>query len=82
MTKKVAYALMLLLLTFTLKVRAQHNIVYSQYIFNGLLLNPAYAGSHVQLSATLSYRNQWINFEGAPKTAAFGKPTASVRIST
>lgn len=62
----------MLLLIFTLKVKAQHNIVYSQYIFNGLLINPAYAGSHVQLSATLSYRNQWINFDGAPKTSAFG----------
>lgn len=51
---------------------AQHNIVYSQYMFNGLLINPAYAGAHVQLSASLNYRNQWINFDGAPKTAVFG----------
>ncbi len=72
MKKKIVYALALLLITFTLKVKAQHNIVYSQYIFNGLLINPAYAGSHVQLSSTLSYRNQWINFEGAPTTATFG----------
>jgi type IX secretion system PorP/SprF family membrane protein len=55
-----------------LKLRAQQSIVYSQYIFNGLLINPAYAGSHVQLSSTLSYRNQWINFDGAPTTATFG----------
>lgn len=55
-----------------LKSRAQQSIVYSQYIFNGLLINPAYAGSHVQLSASLSYRNQWINFDGAPATATFG----------
>lgn len=54
------------------KLRAQHSIVYSQYIFNGLLINPAYAGSHVQLSSTLSYRNQWINFQGAPITSTFG----------
>lgn len=51
---------------------AQQNIVYSQYMFNGLLINPAYAGSHVQLSASLSYRNQWINFDGAPKTSVLG----------
>src|SRR5690606_8590570 len=49
-----------------------HNIVYSQYIFNGLLINPGYAGSHVQLSATISYRNQWVNFEGATQTATMG----------
>lgn len=54
------------------RLAAQHGIVYSQYIFNGLLINPAYAGSHVQLSSTLSYRNQWINFEGSPVTSTFG----------
>lgn len=54
----------------------QHSIVYSQYLFNGLLINPAYAGSHVQLSATLTYRNQWVNFAGAPVTGTFGAHTA------
>jgi type IX secretion system PorP/SprF family membrane protein len=52
--------------------KAQHNIVYSQYLFNGLLINPAYAGSHVQFSATLTYRNQWVNFPGAPETTTLG----------
>jgi type IX secretion system PorP/SprF family membrane protein len=53
-------------------IRAQQSIVYSQYMFNGLLINPAYAGSHVQFSSTLTYRNQWVNFEGAPTTVTFG----------
>ncbi len=52
--------------------RAQHSIVYSQYLFNGLLINPAYAGSHVQFSGTLTYRNQWVNFPGAPETTTLG----------
>jgi type IX secretion system PorP/SprF family membrane protein len=56
--------------------RAQQSIVYSQYIFNGLLINPAYAGSHVQLSGTLTYRNQWVNFEGSPQTTTLGVHTA------
>jgi type IX secretion system PorP/SprF family membrane protein len=56
--------------------QAQQSIVYSQYIYNGLLINPAYAGSHVQLSASLTYRNQWVNFEGAPQTTTFGIHTA------
>lgn len=56
----------------SLHARAQHNIVYSQYLFNGLLINPAYAGSHVQFSGTLTYRNQWVNFEGAPVTTTLG----------
>jgi type IX secretion system PorP/SprF family membrane protein len=55
-----------------LSARAQQNIVYSQYLFNGLLINPAYAGSHVQFSGTLTYRNQWVNFPGAPETVTLG----------
>lgn len=57
-------------------VKGQHNIVYSQYLFNGLLINPAYAGSHVQFSASLTYRNQWVNFEGAPVTGTLGAHTS------
>lgn len=40
----------------------------NQYVFNGLAINPAYAGSEDALSSSLMYRNQWTGFEGAPKT--------------
>jgi type IX secretion system PorP/SprF family membrane protein len=49
-------------------LKAQHGAMYSQYMFNGLLINPAYAGSNEVLSATLLTRNQWVGFDGAPKT--------------
>ncbi len=42
--------------------------MYSQYVFNGLVLNPAYAGTHDVLSAAMLYRDQWLNIPGAPKT--------------
>ena len=45
--------------------------VFSQYYFNELVINPAYAGSHVQLSLNSTYRNQWVNFPGAPRTFSF-----------
>ncbi len=45
---------------------AQQRAVYSQYMFNGLILNPAYAGNQKQLVATGIYRKQWVNLEGAP----------------
>ena len=51
---------------------AQQRPVYSQYMFNGLAINPAYAGSQKQLSATAVYRDQWVNFEGAPTTKSLG----------
>ena len=47
---------------------AQHTPITTQYLFNGLLINPAYAGSRDALTATLSYRHQWVGFEGAPTT--------------
>jgi type IX secretion system PorP/SprF family membrane protein len=47
---------------------AQQRAINSLYMFDPLVINPAYAGSHVQLSGTAIYRNQWVNFDGAPKT--------------
>lgn len=52
-------------------VRAQHTPLTSQYLFNGLLINPAYAGSRDALTANLTYRRQWVGFEGAPETQVF-----------
>jgi type IX secretion system PorP/SprF family membrane protein len=52
----------------TTAVYAQQRPIQSLYMFDPLLINPAYAGTHVQLSATAIYRNQWVNMEGAPKT--------------
>jgi type IX secretion system PorP/SprF family membrane protein len=40
--------------------------VYSQYLHNGLLINPAYAGSREVLSIFLSGRLQWAGIKGAP----------------
>lgn len=59
--------------------QAQQYPVYSQYLFNGLVINPAYAGSHVQLSTTAMYRNQWVNFDGAPKTLSFSAHTSLLK---
>jgi type IX secretion system PorP/SprF family membrane protein len=41
--------------------------VYSQYLHNGLMINPAYAGSREALTATLSYRIQWMGIADAPR---------------
>ena len=35
-------------------------------MYNGLVLNPAYAGSQQQFSLAALYRDQWLNVEGAP----------------
>jgi len=40
--------------------------VYSQYLQNGLVINPAYSGSRGALSAIMSYRIQWMGTKGSP----------------
>ncbi|SDN00785.1 type IX secretion system membrane protein, PorP/SprF family [Daejeonella rubra] len=50
---------------------AQQNALFSQYMFNALAINPAYAGSRNVVAATALYRNQWVGIEGAPKTGTF-----------
>ena len=45
--------------------------VYSQYLHNGLMINPAYAGSRDALSAVLSYRIQWMGIPDAPRIESF-----------
>ncbi len=50
------------------QVKAQQDILVSQYMFNQLLLNPAYAGSKDYMMATLLYRKQWVGFKGTPET--------------
>jgi type IX secretion system PorP/SprF family membrane protein len=48
---------------------AQQEVMVSQYMFNGLFLNPAYAGSHGYMSSSLLHRAQWMQVEGAPQTS-------------
>ena len=54
-------------------VQAQYHPQYSQYMFNGLALNPAYAGSKDVLNLALLYRNSQLgsSIEGAPVTQTF-----------
>jgi type IX secretion system PorP/SprF family membrane protein len=60
--------LIFLLVLATTGLFAQQRPVQSLYMFDPLLINPAYAGAQVQLSATAIYRNQWVNLDGAPRT--------------
>ncbi|MCW3467173.1 PorP/SprF family type IX secretion system membrane protein [Chitinophaga nivalis] len=46
----------------------QQNIQFSQYVFNMLGVNPAYAGYKEDLYMNAIYRHQWVSFPGAPQT--------------
>ena len=51
---------------------AQQQPEYTQYMYNTMLINPAYAGSSGPFEASLLHRSQWVGIEGAPKTQSFG----------
>lgn len=51
-----------------LLLKAQQEITYSQYMFNNLLVNPAYAGYKEDINISLLNRNQWVGIKGAPNT--------------
>lgn len=52
-------------------VKAQQNVQFSQYMYNTLSVNPAYAGSRGSLNTSVLGRFQWVGIEGAPKTQTF-----------
>lgn len=63
----------LLFLLFSLmpaiKLMAQQESQYTQYMYNQMAINPAYAGSQDKTILFGQYRAQWVGLEGAPKTA-------------
>ena len=64
--KKLAFILILILIRQV--VSAQQLPIYSQYLYNKFLINPAHAGSDGYTSLNLTAREQWIGYSGAPRT--------------
>lgn len=67
---KIFLATTILFLACSTQLIAQQDPEYSQYMFNGLAYNPAYAGSRDALSGTLLLRKQWVQLDGAPFTGS------------
>ncbi len=63
-------------------VIAQRDPQYSMNFYNQLSFNPGYAGSNDAICATLLYRNQWMGFDGSPKTIAFSVHGSIEKISS
>lgn len=59
---------LLYLFLITNRLAAQQNIQFSQYVFNSLSVNPAYAGYKEEWFAQLALRSQWVGVDGAPNT--------------
>jgi type IX secretion system PorP/SprF family membrane protein len=62
------FILSILVVLFPLQLLGQMFPLSDHYIYNALVINPAFAGCLDALSATISYRNQWVGFTDAPKS--------------
>ena len=63
--------LLIFIISIAASTKAQQRPMYSQYMFNMLNINPAYAGSRGVMSGTALYRDQWVGLPGSPKTTSF-----------
>lgn len=50
---------------------AQQDAQYTQYMYNTVAVNPAYAGTRETVNIFGLYRAQWVGLDGAPQTANF-----------
>ncbi|RWY45995.1 PorP/SprF family type IX secretion system membrane protein [Mucilaginibacter gilvus] len=62
------YSLLLIMGAALQNSYAQQTVQFSQYMFNGLVVNPAYAGYKEDWTLNLSSRLQWAGIDGAPRT--------------
>lgn len=58
----------LVVLLFTITGYTQQDAQYTQYMYNTIVVNPAYAGSRQTMSVFALHRTQWVGMEGAPVT--------------
>ncbi|CAN1556871.1 Bac_Flav_fam_1, Bacteroidetes-specific putative membrane protein [Flavobacteriaceae bacterium] len=61
----------LLLMVLSINSYAQQDAQYTQYMYNTILVNPAYAGSRQAMSIFALHRTQWVGLDGAPVTNSF-----------
>lgn len=65
---KNIFITIILLVLFTWTISAQQDAQYTQYMYNTVAVNPAYAGSRGVLSIAALHRSQWVGLDGAPTT--------------
>lgn len=68
---KKSILLLIITLAFGNILNAQYDAMFTQYMFNEMYINPAYAGSKEAMAANLTHRQQWVSFPGRPITSSF-----------
>jgi type IX secretion system PorP/SprF family membrane protein len=68
MKNKILLLVIIISTTFYVDSYAQQEAQYTQYMYNTLSFNPAYAGQRDVFSVVGLHRSQWVGLEGAPRT--------------
>lgn len=68
---KILMLVCLVVIPFFGVIRAQQDAQYTQYMYNTIAVNPAYAGSRGVLGIAALHRSQWVGLDGAPVTQTF-----------
>ncbi len=66
--RMMKFLISIFLLLVGLSGMAQQDAQYTQYMYNTIAINPAYAGNRGMLSAVALHRSQWVGLDGAPET--------------
>ena len=69
--KTLRHGALVIILLLTGTLSAQQLPQFTQYMFNTISVNPAYAGSREGMSLTALHRNQWAGIDGNPTTSTF-----------
>lgn len=73
--RKIRYFFALIIILVSIRANAQQEPMFTQYMFNTLSVNPAYAGTRNALNINTLTRLQWVGMDGAPKTFSLGVHT-------
>ena len=81
--KKIFTTLTVALAAMTSVSFAQQDPQFTQFMHSKLIYNPGYAGTSEAICANVLYRQQWVNFPGAPKTGliSFDMPIGRLPIA-
>lgn len=73
----------LLAMVGSVSLRAQQRSIYSQYMFNGLTINPAHSATDIASNLSIHHRQQWLGMSDAPQTStlSFYTPTGFSTLS-
>lgn len=69
-SQKIKFILLALTIFFAgaVSLSAQQKAMFTQYMFNGLMINPSYSSIDEAVNVTALARQQWVGFKGAPNT--------------